>query len=183
MGLFDLFQKDTVNTSPENDAERWILGTYAMWSVYYSGDWQHIAGSQKMNRRNRASMCLMLRRDWAVSNKEELFDMVNQLTYCCEENTEAWDLCRACQILGMGFIGNLISREEMLQHSIPVCHEMQKLFRSWDELYESYLKGFRDWRSGESDDAKEAIRARENICRTLKEASDGPWTIPWHQQF
>lgn len=183
MGLFDLFKKNKVNTAPENNTEKWILGTYAMWSMYYGGDWKYIAGSKKINRRNHTSMCIMLRRDWGISNKEELFDMADQLMQADEEDAAAWDLCRACQILGMGFIGDWITREEMVQHSILICCKMQKLFRSWDELYESYLKGFRDWRSYVGDGAEDAIRARENICRKLKENPDGPWTMPWWQLF
>lgn len=183
MGFFDFFKTNKVNTAPENDTEKWILGTYAMWSTYYDGDWKYIAGCKKINIRSRSSMRTMLLRDWAVSDKKELFDMVNHLMQFFDIDTEAWDLCRACQILGMGFIADYITREEMVQHSLLVCHEMQKLFGSWDELYESYLKGFRDWKNDSGDGAEEAIRAREDICRKLKEAPDGPFTMPWQQRF
>lgn len=181
--MFDLLKKNKVNTAPENNTEKWILGTYAMWSMYYGGDWKYIAGSKKINRRNRTSMRIMLRRDWEISNKKELFDTAEQLMQTAEKDAEAWDLCRACQILGMGFISEWITRKEMVQHSIFICYEMQKLFHSWDELYESYLKGFRNWRKWEGDGAEEAILARETICRELKESPDGPWLIPWQQLF
>lgn len=121
MSLFGLFKKDTVNTIPENDTEKWILGTYAMWSVEYDGDWKYIASAKKIDRRNRATMCLMLRRDWGVSNKEELFDMVDYLIGFYKKNAAAWDLlenglqekkwcsvrllfvmrCRNCSVHGM----------------------------------------------------------------------------------
>ena len=71
-------------------------------------------------------MRVILRRDWEISNKTALFDMVDYLTalYCegtdCEAEdiaSGAWDLCRACQILGMGFVGGYIERQEMVQKS------------------------------------------------------------------
>lgn len=126
-------------------------------------------------------MRLMLRRDWAVNNKEELFQMVDTILALYEEEAPAWDLCRACQILGMGFVAEWITREEMVHHSIPVCREMQKLFRSWNELYDSYFQGFRSWRirSG-GEQVETAIRERAEICRQLMDSPDGPRSLNWN---
>ena len=121
MALFGLFgKKETGNeTIPQNDVEKWILGTYAMWAAYADGDWHYIAGSAEKNKQEGASMRVMLRRDWEVSNKTALLDMVDYLTALYREGTDceaediasgAWDLCRACQILGMGFVGTEIGR-------------------------------------------------------------------------
>ena len=106
MALFGLFgKKESGNeTVPQNDVEKWILGTYAMWAAYADGDWHYIAGSTEKNKQEGASMRVILRRDWEISNKTALFDMVDYLTalYCegtdCEAEdiaSGAWDLSAA----------------------------------------------------------------------------------------
>ena len=157
MALFGLFgKKESGNeTVPQNDVEKWILGTYAMWAAYADGDWHYIAGSTEKNKQEGASMRVILRRDWEISNKTALFDMVDYLTalYCegtdCEAEdiaSGAWDLCRACQIL---------------------------------ELYDSYIKGYRDWRAEQGGDAQKDIEARETLCRDLRNDPNGPCSVPW----
>ena len=53
MGFLGFFQKkDKENTAlPKTDTERWITGTYAMWSEYADGDWHYFAGSKKKIRK------------------------------------------------------------------------------------------------------------------------------------
>ena len=148
-------------TAPQNDVERWIIATYAMWSEYYSeGDWQYIAGSS-VKAENASNMQLMLSRDWAINTKEDLLDMVMFLTALYEDEedvdpediiTGAWDLCRACQILGMAFVAGIISRDEMLGVSLMVCSLIQYYYPSWVHLYSSYLNGYREWRLEEDDE-------------------------------
>lgn len=191
MGLFGfLGKKENENvTAPENDTEKWITATYAMWSDGGNGDWHYIAGSSTKSRQEAASMRVMLRRDWEVSNKAALLDMVCFLTalyaegdQCEEEDIKkaAWDLCRACQILGMGYVGGYIDRQEMVQESVKVCQIMRKYFHSWKELYDSYLIGYKEWRTDEGENAEEAIAARESLCKKLLELPDGPCTIDWN---
>lgn len=163
MGKSDeLEEQDWENiTAPQNDVERWIIGTYAMWSEYYSeGNWQYIAGSP-IKEENAANMRLMLSRDWAIDNKENLLDTLMLMTalYEDEENvdlediqTGAWVLCRACQILGMAFVAGIINRGEMLSLSLIVCNLMQCYYPSWMHLYSSYLNGYREWRLGDYED-------------------------------
>ena len=53
MGFLGFFQKkDKENTAlPKTDTERWITGTYAMWSEYADGDWHYFAGSKEKIRK------------------------------------------------------------------------------------------------------------------------------------
>lgn len=179
-------------TVPQDDVERWVIATYAMWSEYYSkGNWQYIAGSP-VKEENASNMLLMLSRDWEIDNKEDLLETIMFLIalYEDEEDVEqedietgGWDLCRACQILGMAFVGGLISREEMMEISLMVCNLIQYYYPSWMHLYSSYLKGYKEWRLGDGDEedeeALEDVEAREQICRRLLIMPNGPCSIPW----
>lgn len=203
MGVFGLFgkkqaaKKEEVKTNtasataPENDAEKWYVASYAMWSTYTDGDWHFVADSKVKNQSEGASMRTMLRRDWLVSNKEALLDMADYLVKSYEQEDcapdelrqAAWDLCRANQILGMGYVGDYINRAEMDEASARVSRIMQKYFHSWNELYDSYLIGYRKWRSDAGEGAEQDIEARENLCRKLLEMPDGPSSLDWNTQF
>ena len=190
LALFDFFGKKEAeeSTAAANDTEKWIIGTYAMWSQATDGNWEHIAGSTSKNKKEAASMRVMLRRDWDVSNKAALLDMVSYLTAlykdeeCEQEDIEkgAWDLCRACQILGMGYVGGYIERQEMVQESIAVGRIMQKHYHSWEELYDSYVKGYSEWRKGVGEDAEKDIQARKDLCLKLRNMPDGPCSVEWN---
>lgn len=85
-----------------------------------------------------------------------------------------------CQILGMGYVGGYIERQEMIQESVKVGQTMQKYFHSWEELYDSYLKGYCEWRKGAGEDAEKDIQARKDLCLKLKTMPDGPCAIEWN---
>ena len=190
MGLLGFLGKKETDesTAAANDTEKWIIGTYAMWSHATDGNWKHIAGSAAKNKKEAASMRVMLRRDWEVSNKAALLDMVNYLTAlykgeeCEQEDIEkaAWDLCRACQILGMGYVGGYIERQEMVRESVEVGRIMQKYFHSWEELYDSYVKGYSEWRKNAGEGAEKDIQARADLCLNLRNMPDGPCTVEWN---
>ena len=178
-------------TTPLDDVERWVLATYAMWSEYYSeGGWQYIAGSSDKEK-CASDMQVMLSRDWEIDNQEDLLDTITYLTalYLDDENvdledieTGAWDLCRACQILGMAFVAGIIDREEMMELSLMVGTIMQCYYPSWMHLYTSYINGYREWRledDEEDEEALEAVEAREQICRQLLIMPNGPCSVPW----
>lgn len=188
MSFFDkLFHSSknetTENIEPQNETERWILGTYAMWSQATGGDWNYFAGTKNPKKGDRWSMRVMLRRDWEITNKEQLFEMVEYLKADTEDEACAWDLCRACQILGMAYVGTWITREEMMKESIVVGQIIQKRFSSWKELYESYIKGYTLWRIQIGNDAEKAIQERKNLCEKLLLAADGPNTLDWNRKL
>lgn len=198
MGMLDeLGEQNLENvTAPLDDVERWVIATYAMWSEYYSeGDWQYIAGSS-VKEENASNMQVMLSRDWEINNRDDLLDTVMFLTalYEDEENLEredietgAWDLCRACQILGMAFVAGIIDRDEMMGISLIVGSLMQCYYPSWMHLYSSYINGYKEWRLGDGDEEDEealkAVEEREEICRQLLIMPNGPCSVPWNLEL
>lgn len=189
MGLFDLFGKkeDENATVPVTEAEKWLTYTYAMWSESAQGDWHFIAGSTKKSKQEGASMRVMLRNDWGVSGKESLLDNVSFLTELYRQGTDveeedikigAWDLCRACQILAMGYVGGYLTREEMFGQSKDIGSIMQKYYHSWNELYDSYVAGYVTF-AEENGLGNEAVEKRRAICQKILIASDGPGSVEW----
>lgn len=194
MGLFGLFRKNRGRnaTVPANETEQWLTAVYAMWSEWTEGDWHYFAGAREKSKEEGASMRLMLRRDWNIHNKAELLKMVEDLKLLlvlgAEEGGEgipgwkegvAWDLCRACQILSMGYVGGYIDREEMICRSVEIGCRIQQQYYSWEDLYERYLLGYAEWRYEQGGDAEEDIAQRREICFGLLRNPEGPCRIRW----
>lgn len=176
-------------TAPENDTEKWITITYGMWSAWAwtDGDWRYFAGIKESNKQKESSLRVVLRRDWGITDKASLYDMVKNLTdlYGIEADREklsdigAWDLCRACQILGMGYVAGHIEKEEMVTKSVEVGRIMQQYYHSWKELYDSYMKGYSNWRKSQGGNAQEDIAERETIYSDIWKHPEGPSSIKW----
>lgn len=93
-----------------------------------------------------------------------------------------WDLCRACQILGMGYVAGYIDRDEMMYECIQVAEQMRKLYSSWEELYQSYLFGYGLWRTDPKDEKEAAadIAARREAAEVVLRDIDGPLSLDWN---
>ena len=199
MGLFSLFGKkeDKNATVPSSETEKWITATYAIWSKYVGGDWHYFAGAREKSKKEGASMRVMLRRDWGIPSKKELLETVKELTFLFDTglaNTDedddeggedfrasgAWDICRACQILAMGYVGGYLEREEMVKKSVAIGRIMQDNYSSWTDLYDNYMKGYRRWREELGGDVKKAIAEREALYNSILKEVDGPCSLDWN---
>lgn len=182
-----LGKKDTLGvTEPANDTERWFTATYAIWSawVWNDGDWRYFAGVKEITKEKENELHTMLSRDWGITDKETLFDTVEWLLSKAKDGIpEAWDLCRACQILGMSYVIGYIKRKELVNKSIEIGHIMQKYYHSWDELYESYMQGYRTWRKTQGGNVQKAIAQREAVYDQLWKQPDGPCSIKWNLEL
>lgn len=81
MGLFGLFggtKSNPADSMPQNDAERWITGIYALWSEYCGGSYKFFGGYEK-NRSNASMVRGVLNGDWLVTNKQGVLEMVDYL--------------------------------------------------------------------------------------------------------
>lgn len=193
MGFLKIFTESAADsTIPNTNTEKWLVYTYAPWTVYFGGDWQYIAGVEEKTAQHKERLRFLLSRDWEVNGRKSLLDTVSFLTAMYyEENAPqkedivagAWDLCRACQILSLGFVCDYITRREMMDLSIKIGKIMQRLYRSWDELYESYLRGYAAWRRSQSDDGEEDIAERRKICQRLQREPDGPVSLKWQTEL
>jgi len=195
-------RKEADVTLPQNDLERWIVGTYAIWGQFFAqlghtGDGRRDVearrgpirvGGQPMDDRGREFTRETLKDSWDISGEKELLETVDYMSAgpgfagCDTQSGRAWQLCRSMQLLGMGFVAGWISRKEMVDRSCQVGRRMQEHFRSWEELCESFLEGFFAWRQRAfgPEDARAALRERTEIYRELQARPDSPYRLSWY---
>lgn len=192
-------KKEGQKSTPQNDQERWILGTYAIWAQFfgqfdYKGrlyapnttDSPLYIGGRPKDEDSRKRTIKVLKRDWDIKNRDELLETVEYMSkgsgfWDCETQSDrAWELCRSTQLLGMGFIAGWLTIEELTKRSGIVGNIIQKMFDGWDELAESYLEAFAAWYARAFEGGTEsAVRVRRMIYQNLRSRNDSPYKLPW----
>ena len=99
-----------------------------------------------------------------------------------ENGLDGWDLTRANQVLGFCYYAGYISLEECLDVSLWISNHLQKAFRSWDEIAESYMYGHQFWAKDDATDINSESYRRYESYEELKEMEkdgEGPYAIPF----
>lgn len=84
-----------------------------------------------------------------------------------------WDCCRAMNLLGYYYIAGYYSQEEALDISLEIAQTIQPLFNSWDDLMDSYLRGYEYW-------SEESSSARKALYEKIKTRDDNPYQVDFH---
>lgn len=89
-----------------------------------------------------------------------------------EHAIDAWDYCRALNLMNFYYVAGYYSAQEAMDKSLEIAQELQPLYSSWDELINSYLRGYEYW-------AEESSEERRGVYEDLLERSDNPYAIPY----
>lgn len=199
--VIDLYctRKEERASTPQNDQERWILGTYAIWAQFFgqlnykgklvSPNSVHsplYLGGKPKDEDSRKFTIKVLRKDWDIKNREDLLETVEYMSRgtgfwdCDTQSDRAWELCRSTQLLGMGFIAGWLTKEELTKRSSVVGNIIQRTFADWAEMNESYLEAYTRWRTQTSPDGDgTAVAMRRRIYQNLCSRKDSPYRLPW----
>lgn len=96
-----------------------------------------------------------------------------------EHAIDAWDYCRALQLLGWYYIADYYTREEAVSQSLEIAKKLQKTYSSWDELIESYMTGYNYWQEEDPKAPDSETAKRQKVFDELKSGRDNPYTIDW----
>lgn len=86
---------------------------------------------------------------------------------------DGWDYCRALNLLGYYYLAEYYTLEEALDTSLEIALVLQPMFDSWDELIDSYLRGYEYWAETDSSE-------RRKIYEDLKLCDDNPYNVDYH---
>lgn len=187
---------------PRNDLELWLVGTYAIWGQFFAQvaeaggrmAWDKALenGPLHFGGRPRDDISRRLTREtlldsWDIKTQDELLDTVAYMSTgpgfqkCRTQADRAWQLCRSVQLLGMSYIAGWCCREEMVARSCEVGSILQKTFRSWEELCESFLEGYAQWQlRSYPQQALANIHIRRSIYEGLWRRPDSPYRLNWY---
>ena len=84
-----------------------------------------------------------------------------------------WDYCRALSLMSFYYMAGYYTKEEALDKSLEIAETLQPMYHSWDELVDSYLRGYEYW-------AEEDSSERREIYEELLEANDNPFRVDYN---
>ena len=100
----------------------------------------------------------------------DMYDMYKQYG---AEAIDAWDYCRALNLLSFYYIAGYYTEEEAMDKSLEIAKDFQSKYSSWDELVDSYLRGYEYW-------AEESSDERRDIYEDLKTRKDNPYAVDYN---
>ncbi|MCM1186787.1 MAG: DUF1266 domain-containing protein [Lachnoclostridium sp.] len=181
MGLFGLFggsKSDPADSLPQNDAEKWTVGIYALWSEYCGGSYKYFGGYEK-NRSNASMARGVLNRDWAITNKQGVIETIDYLL--AEKNNTgdaekkaAFNYGCAANIAARGYLGGHLTKEELMSESSKIAKVIRAKYHSWEEFTAQYIEGV-GMESGIADKKDEFTE----IYKRISALPDGPYTVAW----
>lgn len=90
-----------------------------------------------------------------------------------EHAIDAWDYCRALNLLSFYYVAGYYTEEEALDRSLEIAKEFQAMYSSWDELVDSYLRGYEYW-------AQESSDERRAVYEELQTREDNPYAVDYN---
>lgn len=90
-----------------------------------------------------------------------------------ETAIDGWDYCRALSLMSFYYMAGYYTKEEALDKSLEIAETLQPMYNSWDELIDSYLRGYEYW-------AEEDSSERRDIYEELLAADDNPFRVDYN---
>jgi len=91
-----------------------------------------------------------------------------------------WDLSRAVQLCGYGYIADFYTYEDATAKALEICGQIQGTFDSWDGFFASYLYGYVYWSEDDVEDPDSSYVKRVNILKDLKDDETSPLNLDWN---
>ncbi len=98
-----------------------------------------------------------------------------------EQAIAGWDLSRAMQLIGWGYIAGYYTYEEAMDASMEKAKLIQQRFSSWEDFLSSYLYGYSYWCGEDLADTSSSAYGRRQIYEDLKAA--GVFDVDWNLAF
>lgn len=94
-----------------------------------------------------------------------------------ERGILAWDLVRAIHVAAWSWMAGYLSEEEAWGLMMPVTRELQKNFKSWDDLTRNYMIGREYWSYTQTKEVGQKFR---DAHKMLMDDPQSPYhTVPW----
>lgn len=135
--------------------------------VSFAEDGKYLAEDMEMDKLEEEDYLpyIMYISDFNEEDAQQLVNFYVMYKEYGEHAIDAWDYCRALSLLGFYYVAGYYTEEEALDKSLEIAKEFQPMYSSWDELIDSYLRGYEYWAEESSDERRavyEDLKTREN---------------------
>lgn len=162
---------DVTDRSSADETLDWILTEGHRTDFMYTGELL----SMMVEEVGEDELINFLMEEFDESQDEADFDFATYEMYkeYGETAIDGWDYCRALSLLSFYYMAGYYTKEEALDKSLEIAETVQPLFSSWDELIDSYLRGYEYW-------AEEDSSERREIYEELLAADDNPFRVDYN---
>ncbi|MFT4104973.1 MAG: DUF1266 domain-containing protein [Lacrimispora sp.] len=94
----------------------------------------------------------------------------------------AYDYCRAIMLCIRGYACGYIPFERSIGMAIVIAKKLQKHFRSWDEMNESYLTGYEYWLR-QYKEVDQSLEDRIKATDEVRDLENSPFNLPWDMEL
>lgn len=150
------------------------------WALTEGHRTEFVENMQQLEQAGMGEVAPEGRKDFMLANfqvtEEEAQTYVND--YAMYEQygagaIDGWDYCRAMNLVSFYYLAQYYTEEEALDKSLEIAKTIQPLFTSWDELVDSYLRGYEYW-------ADESSQERRSVYEDLKSREDNPYEVDYN---
>lgn len=109
------------------------------------------------------------------------YDMIRAYQTYGAGAIDAWDYCRAMQVLREVYLAGYYTEKEMLDGMLECAKVIQGRFASWDEMADSYARGAEYWSGSQAEHG-----SRMNTYKRLKENTahyQTDWNLPLQKSW
>jgi len=123
---------------------------------------------------------------WGIRNREDALKVLNSLQNAGHLYLESggeqkklvgWELCRLVRVAGDCYVAGYLTDEESWEYIMDAAKTLQKAFNSWEEMGESYIKGYEIWYEEDRDTPGTGAHYRYEIMKELLKDPQSPWVM------
>lgn len=149
---------------------------------------------EEMTYYKKHNMLMTTKNEWLRYTKGNASEAACQARMCKiykergSHAIDAWDYCRAMQLLGQYYVAGYYTKEESLNASLAIAKKLQQTYHSWEDLMQGYNDGYQYWCGDDITEPGSKSYTRNQVIFKLKTdpgalintvAWDTPLTKSW----
>ncbi len=97
-----------------------------------------------------------------------------------ERTIKAYDVYRVIILAYLGYTAKYFTFNEAMDWCLKAGKELQKTYKSWDDLHDNYILGYSFWSQEDADVIGTNANQRKRAYEETKKYPTHPWQISWN---
>lgn len=185
-GIFGLFDRILDNEwsefrrskTEQPDNVKWFNMVNAVMNLTNENDHELFGGDLKTSQVSVGNR-EMLSEFWGVKTKKDLMSRLEDLY----DGASAWDFVRMIWIASCGYLADYLSYDEAIHSCTSAGRALQRLYNSFDEMFDDYMQGYIRWSGDDPEDEESEAWKRMEIYKWLKSLPRSPYCLNWYTKL